>query len=103
MSTTSDSSCTVFSSVLSALYAGITTAIRFPLIIVQTPWQLGARVRADSLFLVSISLYRLLLPSRRATLAQASHPARPARPPGPDSIGLTLNSLRLPCLEPIRL
>ena len=35
MSTTSDNSRTVFSSVFSALYAGITTAIRFPLIMSQ--------------------------------------------------------------------
>src|SRR5664279_2444851 len=36
MSTTSDSSWTVFSSVFSALYAGITTAIFFPLIMVNS-------------------------------------------------------------------
>src|ERR1039458_4788832 len=37
MSTTSDSSRTVCSSVFSALYAGITTATRFPLIMIPTP------------------------------------------------------------------
>src|SRR5580698_7993595 len=38
MSTMSDSSRTVISSVFSALYAGITTATRFPLII-ASPWR----------------------------------------------------------------